>query len=107
MYYNPLDELQSQQSEAQRAQQPQLQVDLYVRQRNARKRTTLCTGLPPDLDHAKVLSALKRANNCTGAVKTKDGAKQLVLSGDQRAAVQHFLVQEQICSAEQIHVHGY
>jgi translation initiation factor SUI1 len=105
MYYNPLDELQApQQGQAGQARQ---QIDIYVRQRNAKKRITLCTGLPRDLDYAKVLAALKRANNCTGAVKEKDGVQQLVLSGDQRAAVQQFLVAQQICAADEIKVHGY
>lgn len=88
-------------------------VHIRVQQRNGRKMITTVAGLADDLDHKRILKALKKMYNCNGAMdveKDEDGQETCLaiqLTGDQRENVKTFLTNEEICKENQIVVHGY
>ena len=88
-------------------------VHIRVQQRNGRKMITTVAGLADDLDHKRILKALKKNFSCNGALdfeKDDNGTEQckaLQLTGDQREHVKDFLISEEICKESQIIIHGY
>ena len=83
-------------------------VHIRVQQRNGRKCITTAQGLADDLDLKRITKAFKKNFSCNGnVVKDKDGGEVIQLSGDQRANVKDFLVDQEICSESQIVVHGF
>ncbi len=88
-------------------------VHIRVQQRNGRKMITTIAGLADDLDHKRILKALKKNFSCNGAMdfakddKGKEICVALQLTGDQRDNVKEFLTSEEICRENQIIVHGY
>ena len=83
-------------------------VHIRVQQRNGRKCITTVAGLAEDLDVKKILKAFKKNFSCNGAIaKDAEVGQVIQLSGDQRANVKDFLVDEQICTDAQIVLHGF
>ena len=74
-------------------------VQLRLRQRSGRKALTLIEGLDEDLDLAAICKALKKALACNGSILE---GRILQLSGDQRAAAVHFLVENSACTRDRI-----
>ena len=65
-------------------------------------------GLDDDLDLKRILRAWKKNFNCNGAhLIDKEKGEIIQLQGDQRANVRDFLVDQEICRAERIVVHGF
>ncbi len=82
-------------------------VHLRVQQRNGRKCITTIQGLADDLDIKKIARALKKTFHCDGTVNVDEEHGEIVqLSGDQRTNVREFLLDQQICHADQIVIHG-
>jgi translation initiation factor 1 len=83
-------------------------VHVRVQQRNGRKCITTVAGLADDLDVKRICKAFKKNFSCNGAVqKDEDVGEVIQLSGDQRTNVKAFLVDQQICHAESIVLHGF
>lgn len=82
-------------------------MHLRVQYRNGRKCITTIQGLAEDLDLKKLLKAFKKLFFCNGAInKDEELGEVIQLSGDQRTNVKEFLLEEEICTADQIVVHG-
>jgi len=82
-------------------------VTISSQQRGGKKHDTLVAGLAEDLDLPKILSYLKKTLNCSGSIiQDKDYGEIILLSGDQKAHVQKFLVDEEIISASNIIIKG-
>jgi len=88
-------------------------VHIRVQPRSGRKLITTVAGLADDLDHKRILKALKKNFSCNGALDfaKDDNGKEvcvaLQLTGDQRDNVKDFLTTEEICKENQIIIHGY
>jgi translation initiation factor 1 len=83
-------------------------VHVRVQQRNGRKCITTIEGLATDLDIKRICKAFKKNFSCNGAVqKDEDVGEVIQLSGDQRTNVKDFLVDQEICLAESIVLHGF
>ena len=83
-------------------------VHVRVQQRNGRKTLTTVQGLPVDLDQKKMLKYFKKEFACNGTIVQDEGKTEVIqLSGDQREKIREFLLQEEICQAEQVKVHGF
>jgi len=82
-------------------------VHLKLQQRSARKCITIIEGLAEDLDFKKIAQALRQSYNASCAViETEKNGTVLQMSGDQRQNVLQFLTVTNICTKEQIKVHG-
>lgn len=84
------------------------EVHIRIQQRTTKKCLTLVQGLPEKLNLTKVLHYFKKNCCCNGSIveDERNGQKILQLSGDQRKAVQEFLIKEKICNKDQVVVHG-
>jgi translation initiation factor 1 len=83
-------------------------VHVRVQQRNGRKCITTVAGLAEDLDVKRICKAFKKNFSCNGAVqKDEDVGEVIQLSGDQRTNVKSFLVDQEICHADTIVLHGF
>lgn len=83
-------------------------VHVRVQQRNGRKCITTIEGLADDLDVKRICKAFKKNFSCNGAVQKDEEAGEVIqLSGDQRTNVKSFLVDQEICSAADIVLHGF
>ena len=83
-------------------------IDIRIQPRGNRKFTTTISGLDPKLDLDKIIGFLKKTCNCNGTVQSDEKfGKVLVLQGDQRERVRNFLISEEICSRENISIHGF
>lgn len=90
------------------AQQSTDKVHVRVQQRSGRKCITTVAGLADDLDIKRICKAFKKNFSCNGAVqKDEDGSEVIQLSGDQRTNVKEFLVDQEICHADTIVLHGF
>jgi translation initiation factor 1 len=82
-------------------------VHLRKTQRNARKCFTIIEGLADDLDLKKIGKYLAKKNQCSATIFDDEKFGQVIkLTGDKREEVKEFLVREDICKSEQIHIHG-
>jgi translation initiation factor 1 len=83
-------------------------VHVRVQQRNGRKCITTVAGLADDLDVKRICKAFKKNFSCNGAVQKDEEAGEVIqLSGDQRTNVKDFLVDQEICLAENVVLHGF
>jgi translation initiation factor 1 len=80
------------------------QIHIMVHQRNARKTITSIQGLPDDLDLQRIMKTLRKNMCCNGSLADND--KVIQLQGDHRSECAAFLVDEEICTKEQIKIHG-
>ncbi len=86
---------------------------MRVQQRNGRKTLTTVTGLVATsdgkpLDAAKVLKVFKKEFACNGCVVDDPEAGRVIqLQGDHRAKVVQILVEDAICTKDDIQVHGF
>merc|ERR1712188_118035 len=83
------------------------EVHIRVQQRNGRKCLTTVQGLAADLDIKKILKYIKKAFNCNGTVVNDKAGDVIQLQGDQRGNVQKFLTHENICTKDEVKVHGF
>jgi translation initiation factor 1 len=83
-------------------------VHVRVQQRNGRKCITTVAGLADDLDIKRICKAFKKNFSCNGAVQKDEEAGEVIqLSGDQRTNVKDFLVDQEICHADSVVLHGF
>jgi translation initiation factor 1 len=88
--------------------QTEEKVHVRVQQRSGRKCITTVAGLADDLDIKRICKAFKKNFSCNGAVqKDEDVGEVIQLSGDQRTNVKSFLVDQEICLADSIVLHGF
>lgn len=87
--------------------EPALDIHIRIQQRNARKCITIVQGLPEKLNMKKVLQYFKRNFCCNGSiVEDETAGKVLQLQGDQRKVIQDFLIEQKICTKDQVKIHG-
>lgn len=82
-------------------------VHIRIKQRNGRKSITVIENLPIDLNLKLISQSLRKKLNCISSIITIDNNKIIQLSGDQRALVKKFLVDNNIVSDELVTIHGY
>ena len=83
-------------------------VHIRIQQRNGRKSITTVQGLEDDLDLKKILRSFKKNFKCNGAITDhKRYGEVIQLQGDLRSQVRDFLVDHQICTMEQVQIHGF
>jgi len=83
-------------------------VHIRVQQRNRKKCVVSIQGLADDLDLTRILKALKKLFKCNGSiVKDDEWGEVIQLQGDHRAGIVDFLVKEEICSRDNLVVHGF
>ena len=88
--------------------QTEEKVHVRVQQRSGRKCITTVAGLADDLDIKRICKAFKKNFSCNGAVqKDEDVGEVIQLSGDQRTNVKSFLVDQEICLADSVVLHGF
>lgn len=82
-------------------------IHVRMQQRNGRKCITTIQGLAEDLDIKLIARALKKTFKCNGSVSVDPELGEILqLSGDQRANVRQFFVDEEVCYEDQIVIHG-
>ncbi len=82
-------------------------VHIRIQARNRRKCVLTVQGLDDDLDLKKICKYLRRNLKCNGAVVSdKEHGDIIQLQGDHRDVVKEFLVAQQICTPEQVIIHG-
>lgn len=82
-------------------------IHLRIQQRTGRKSITIIQGLASDLDSVKIAKFLKKTFKCNGSITTDPEYGEIItLSGDQRANVREFFIDQEICLESQIVVHG-
>jgi len=83
-------------------------VHIRIQQRNGRKSLTTVQGLASDLDLKKILKYLKKKYNTNGTIVTdKEVGKVIQMQGDQRENVREFIITCNICSREEVKIHGF
>ena len=84
-----------------------LPVHIRVQSRNGRNYISSISGLNPDIDFKKLCKYLKKKFKCNGAVtEDKVYGKVILLQGDRRESIKHFLDDNDICMGKII-VHGF
>ena len=63
-------------------------------------------GLEEDLDKKKILKCLMKNLHCNGSIKDAEKGQIMTLTGDFRSHVHKFLVSEEICTDDEIVIHG-
>lgn len=82
-------------------------IHIRCQQRNGRKFITTIEGLANSYDLKKISRALKKELNCNGTIiNHEDYGNVIQLQGDQRQKVKEFLLETDICFADQIRMHG-
>jgi translation initiation factor 1 len=85
-----------------------ISLDIRVQQRSGRKTLTTIQGLPASMDPKRALKAFKKGFACNGTiVEDPELGEVIQLSGDQRQKVASVLVEEGICTKEEIRLHGF
>ncbi|KAH3767664.1 translation initiation factor SUI1 [Pelomyxa schiedti] len=83
-------------------------IHIRIQQRNGKKSLTTVTGLPDDLDHARILKAFKKLFSCNGSIVQDEKAGTVIqLQGDHRQHVCEFLTSEGIADRGSIAIHGF
>ncbi|KAL7750566.1 Eukaryotic translation initiation factor eIF-1 [Sorochytrium milnesiophthora] len=83
-------------------------IHIRIQQRNGRKTLTTLQGLPEDIDQKRLLRAFKKEFACNGTVVADEEMGEVIqLTGDQRAKIQAFLIEECIATKDQVKVHGF
>jgi translation initiation factor SUI1 len=84
-----------------------LKVTISVEKRNGKKCITNVIGMAEDLDLQKILSYLKKTNNCNGSIiKDEKYGEVMSFSGDQKENIYNFLIKEEIYKKEDIIIKG-
>ena len=82
---------------------PEKQITISVNQRSGKKCKTNIYGWGEEYDLPKICSHFKKTFKCSGAVvENKDYGLVIELTGDNKKNVYEFLINECICSKENI-----
>jgi translation initiation factor SUI1 len=79
-------------------------IHLKIKQRTARKNTTLIEGLTEKHDITKIFTAMKKTLHCNGSIYDKTS---IMLFGDQRQGAKNFLIINNFAKESDIVIHGY
>merc|ERR1711997_1277630 len=83
-------------------------VHIRNQQRNGRKSLTTIQGLAEDLDLKKMVKIMRKMFSTNGTIlKDEEMGEIIQIQGDRRKDVLNFLVKYNICTKEQIKVHGF
>jgi translation initiation factor 1 len=80
-------------------------------QQNGKRKLTIIQGLDNDLDHKRIMKAMKKVFNCNGAFVVDEEYGEIIqLQGDQREACIEWLITQEILTEtdrkERVVVHG-
>lgn len=82
-------------------------VHIRNQQRNGRKSTTSCSGLPSSFNANKILKAFKKELNCNGCIiEDEKHGRVIQVQGDKRQEIARFLMDELQIQKSRIKVHG-
>ncbi len=84
----------------------QLNVHIRAQQRNGKKSLTIVEGLTNTLDLKGILKDLKKTLATNGTIKVTELGPIIQLQGDQRQLVSEYLVKTEICTKDEIRIHG-
>ena len=86
-----------------------VKVHIRIQQRNGKKSITSASGLPDSVDMKKILRILKKSLSCNGCINDDDETlgKVIQLQGDHRGNLRDFLIDQNICTKEDIIIHGF
>ena len=79
-------------------------IHIKIKQRTARKNTTLIEGLTEKHDIAKLFTTMKKTFHCNGSIYDQTS---IMLFGDQRLGVKNFLINGNFAKESEIVIHGY
>ena len=83
-------------------------IHIRVQQRNGRKMLTTVQGIEEKFDKRKLVKYIRKHYACSGTVITHSEYGQVLqFQGDQRANVQEFLLQIEMCGKGLIKIHGF
>ena len=83
-------------------------IHIRIQQRTGKKSICLIQGLSPELDLKKILKTWKKTMKCNGTILDDEILGKIIqLQGDQRKPVKDFLLEQQICSPEDLIIHGF
>jgi translation initiation factor 1 len=83
-------------------------VHIRIQLRNGRKSITTVQGLASDLDLKKILKALKKTYSTNGTIlNDKEHGEIIQVQGDQRKNIYEFLTTCNICSKDEVKIHGF
>lgn len=92
-------------------QKKQEYIHIRIQQRNGRKTLTTVQGLPTKFDNKKILKVVKKKFACNGTIVTDPEMGEVIqLQGDQRKAIQEFLVDKEDgleLNPQSIKIHGF
>ena len=82
-------------------------IVIITKQRNARKYFTFIKGLPDELNHAELISNLKKKLFCNGAViEDKEFGKVIQFNGSHKEEIKEYLIKNDIATEEEIKLRG-
>jgi translation initiation factor 1 len=85
---------------------------IHVRiQQNGKRKLTIIQGLDDDLDHKRIMKAMKKVFNCNGSVTSDEEYGDVIqLQGDQRETAIDWLIVQEILTEQdrkdRIVIHG-
>ena len=83
-------------------------IHIRVQQRSGRKLLTTVQGIEEKFDKRKLVKYIRKQYACSGTVITHPEYGQVMqFQGDQRAHVQEFLLQIEMCGKGLIKIHGF
>merc|ERR1712038_743385 len=83
-------------------------IHIRIQQRNGRKTLTTVQGIEPKFDLKKLVKACKKEFACNGTVvEHKEHGEVLQFQGDQRDNIYKFLNKLNLCSTENLKMHGF
>lgn len=86
---------------------------IHIRiQQTGRRKLTIIQGLDDDLDHKRIMKAMKKVFNCNGAVVSDEEYGDVIqLQGDQREECVDWLITQEILTEsdrkERVVIHGF
>jgi len=81
-------------------------IHIRIKQRNMRKCITTIENINSEFDLPNLVKNMRKKFNCIGSIKKNDHGSYIELSGDQRMASKHFLMENGM-NENNIVIHGY
>lgn len=76
--------------------------------KNGKRTLTSISGIPEKYDIITIKKHLIKALSCNGSIQDSTAFGNVIqFQGDLRQDIKEFLLEEKICSAEDVRVHGY
>lgn len=87
--------------------EPKQDIHVRAQQRNGKKMWTTVQGLSDIFCLPRILKAMKKEFSCNGhIIQNEEFGEILQFQGDHRAEIRLFLLSEEICTKDELHIHG-